>query len=490
MKIKKYFVVVMIIAVILSNFSMKTYAADDIVVYYNDVKVDFDIAPVIFDGRTMVPMRAIFEAFGAFVEYVQETKQIIVKKEKLEIILTIGSKNASIIELGAKRECTLDAPPYAIAGRTVVPIRFISESLGAKVEWNGQTRTVYINKSPDSVIQNTIRTVIMDPTDIAKYLKPRSVIVNCYNINHDLQKTGSGFFINEKGYIATNYHVTEGAAKVTFILSNGQEFAANRVVYADKVKDLIVYQIINGYTPYVTFGDSSIVETGNRIFTYGSPQGISYMISDGLISNSDYVIDGKHYILLTAPVSPGSSGGCLLDECGNVIGITSISFTDAQNINAAIPINTLKSLVNGSELEYKTITSDEGTYEGYLSSSEFHYNGTFVWTNGDIYSGDWYYGDQSGYGIYEWANGDIYEGDFVGGELYGIGTYLWNDGTEYYGDWVNGDRTGYGYMYFPSGDEYLGYFVNGKFDGNGTYRYSNGMVINGYWNNGVLISSD
>lgn len=99
-----------------------------------------DTPPIIEKGRTLVPLRAIFEALGAEVTYSSLTKTVIATKDDTTITLQIGK---NVTEVNDKSH-NLDVPAKIVQGRTLVPIRFVSEALGANVEWDGKTKTVYI----------------------------------------------------------------------------------------------------------------------------------------------------------------------------------------------------------------------------------------------------------------------------------------------------------------------------------------------------------
>ena len=117
-------------------------ASDEIPVYLNGEKMTFDSEPYIEKGTTRVPMRAIFEGLGAVVDFDGETKTVTATKGDSVIKLTIGSVTASIN--GVDKE--LIVAPEIKNDRTMVPLRFVSESLGAKVDWNGETRTITITQ--------------------------------------------------------------------------------------------------------------------------------------------------------------------------------------------------------------------------------------------------------------------------------------------------------------------------------------------------------
>jgi hypothetical protein len=110
----------------------------------NGVKTAMDVPAQIIGGSTMVPIRFISESFGADVAWNQYTKTITITRIDKQIILTVGKNTASI----DGKEATLSKPPVVVGGRTLVPLRFISEAFGAKVEWNSDEKKVTIDWEP------------------------------------------------------------------------------------------------------------------------------------------------------------------------------------------------------------------------------------------------------------------------------------------------------------------------------------------------------
>ena len=106
----------------------------------NGKEVTFDQPPVLKDGRTLVPVRAIFEQMGAKVEWNNAEQKATIKKDGITVTLSIGNKNMNVNNTVK----VLDVPVQLIGGRTLVPARAIAESIGAKVEWNNTTKTVVI----------------------------------------------------------------------------------------------------------------------------------------------------------------------------------------------------------------------------------------------------------------------------------------------------------------------------------------------------------
>ena len=155
---------------------------------------------------------------------------------------------------------------------------------------------------------------------------------------------GSGFFVRE-GIVATNFHVIEGAvggyAKIV-----GQElkYDITGVVGIDNKRDLVLLAIKGAKAPSLSLGDSQQVEVGDEVYAIGNPQGLEGTFSQGIVSSIRQV--GVETIFqITAPISPGSSGGPVLNTQGKVIGVTVATFKDGQNLNFAIPSYYLASLL-------------------------------------------------------------------------------------------------------------------------------------------------
>lgn len=156
------------------------------------------------------------------------------------------------------------------------------------------------------------------------------------DINGYYTGSGSGFFISSNGIAITNYHVIEDAVYADAILYDGRVLEITSVLYYSAADDVAIIKVEGSGYPTIPLGDSSTVKGGQKIYTIGSPQGLSNTISDGMVSNPNR--DG--FIQISAPISPGSSGGALLNEYGEAIGITQGTFNISGNsLNRAVPIN-------------------------------------------------------------------------------------------------------------------------------------------------------
>lgn len=140
MKIKKYNICIVMTLFLVLFMTPVAGAESNIIVTHNGKTLTFDVNPLSVEGRTLVPLRGIFEELGMQVNFDSATKTITGTGKESTIILVQDSKTATV----NGRDVTLDVAATAINGRIMVPLRFISESTGADVSWDGNTKTVAI----------------------------------------------------------------------------------------------------------------------------------------------------------------------------------------------------------------------------------------------------------------------------------------------------------------------------------------------------------
>lgn len=152
--------------------------------------------------------------------------------------------------------------------------------------------------------------------------------------------TGSGFIVSEDGVIVTAAHVVADAAWVTVTLPNGEQYPVEGLIAIDRDRDYALIRIAGFALPVVPLGDSRHVEVGDRVLAVGAPLGLENTVSDGLIAASR-LADGTQLFQISVPVSPGSSGGPVVTERGDVVGlvISGLRGDGAENLNFALPIN-------------------------------------------------------------------------------------------------------------------------------------------------------
>ncbi|MBO8171073.1 MAG: copper amine oxidase N-terminal domain-containing protein [Bacillaceae bacterium] len=144
----RFIVLVLIVSFLSVMVPVQAEETDSIQVVLNQQEMQFDVSPRIINGRTMVPLRGIFEALEAEVDWNPDTRTVSAVKGDREVVLTIGQQNAVV----NGDPVVLDAAPQVVDGRTLVPLRFVAETLGLKVEWDAATRTVYLRSLAKFVV--------------------------------------------------------------------------------------------------------------------------------------------------------------------------------------------------------------------------------------------------------------------------------------------------------------------------------------------------
>jgi len=143
---KKFLTLTLVILLAITSLgvSFTVASSNEIAVYLNGERMTFDVPPQIIDNRTMVPMRAIFEALNAWVYWSGNTQTITATGAATTVEMQVGNP---IITVNGN-EITLDVPPMIIDNRTLVPVRAVAESFDAEVEWDAETQTVSIQTTP------------------------------------------------------------------------------------------------------------------------------------------------------------------------------------------------------------------------------------------------------------------------------------------------------------------------------------------------------
>lgn len=155
---------------------------------------------------------------------------------------------------------------------------------------------------------------------------------------------GSGFIVRS-GEVATNLHVVEGAARgYAKLVGQKTKYNIEGVIAVDAERDLIILKISGSVARSIPLGNSDAVQVGEPVYAVGNPKGLEGTFSQGIISSIREIGTDK-LLQITAPISPGSSGGPVLNAKAEVVGVSVATFQGGQNLNFAIPSTYLKTLL-------------------------------------------------------------------------------------------------------------------------------------------------
>jgi len=183
-------------------------------------------------------------------------------------------------------------------------------------------------------------------TELFKKAVPAIVVIYSFNENDEMQGQGTGFVINSAGTIATNRHVIDGSYALRVAFMNGEKYDVTEIVAIDDHRDIAIIKIIGFDLPTMHLGNSNALSIGEQVIAIGNPLGLSNTLSSGIISGIRTDLEDYKLIQTTTPISPGSSGGPLINMEGEVVGITTMYMKGGQNLNFAVPINYLIALNN------------------------------------------------------------------------------------------------------------------------------------------------
>jgi len=167
---------------------------------------------------------------------------------------------------------------------------------------------------------------------------------------------GSGFFINEDGYLITNFHVIEGETEISAEVYHQRDGQLDRETYKqvkiiaiNKFHDLALLQIQDKGVPKfkpVTLGSADALNVGDGVFAIGSPLGLERTVTQGILSTKTRQLEGELYLQTSTQINPGNSGGPLFNLAGEVVGVTNMKITFGEGLGFAIPVELVKSFLD------------------------------------------------------------------------------------------------------------------------------------------------
>ena len=173
------------------------------------------------------------------------------------------------------------------------------------------------------------------------------VMIADHDRDGEVVGTGSGIMIGQKGYILTNHHVIAAGCSYSVRIEDDEEiYYTDEIIKYNHVLDLAVIRIQRRLSPLAIYDGREKLARGQKVVAIGSPLGLFNSVSDGIISGFRN-ISQTDMIQFTAPISPGSSGGAVLNMYGEVIGISTAGFDSGQNINLAVGYESIRMFARG-----------------------------------------------------------------------------------------------------------------------------------------------
>lgn len=163
---------------------------------------------------------------------------------------------------------------------------------------------------------------------------------------------GSGFAIGEN-CIVTNAHVIENVHSITLTSYEGDKYTAS-LLGIDEDKDIAVLIIKDASFPYLKMTNLSTVKIGDDIYAIGAPKGMAYTLTKGTVSAKERIVENESFIQIDAAINEGNSGGPLLNDAGEVLGINTMKMTDSEGIGLAIPADRIASTLKELGVETDT----------------------------------------------------------------------------------------------------------------------------------------
>jgi serine protease Do len=196
---------------------------------------------------------------------------------------------------------------------------------------------------------------------------------------------GSGFIINDDGFLMTNFHVIEGETQISvevYHQKNGElsrkSYKQVRIIAMNKFEDLALLKIEDKDTPkfkFVVLGSADALSVGDRVFAIGSPLGLERTVTEGILSTKTRQLGGTLYLQTTAQINPGNSGGPLFNMRGEVIGVTNMKITFGEGLGFAIPAESVRFFLDHRDAFAYSNDNPSNAYRYLEPPSRTHHSG-------------------------------------------------------------------------------------------------------------------
>lgn len=267
---------------------------------------------------------------------------------------TIYAENVSVFV----NKIPINTEAFTMNDLTYIPLRAVSEALGAKVSWDDASQSAYIDFNEDAYVSNLIQSSSESVVAIVGNFKGKEITAH-----------GTGVVIKSGGVILTNAHVVSDIENITAVFSNGESHAA-QVQYIDTVSDLAVIKVGKLGLKPLSFADPGNLVAGNSVIAIGTPLSLNMRntATKGIISGVDVALSDSFYPLIQtdAAINAGNSGGPLINMKGQLIGINSSKYAGVgiEGMAFSIPIETINYVLNQFETNGRVIRPSIGvTFE-------------------------------------------------------------------------------------------------------------------------------
>jgi serine protease Do len=171
------------------------------------------------------------------------------------------------------------------------------------------------------------------------------------------KRTGAGFIVNSDGSAVTNKHVVGDAKSVTVKLRNGEQLTAN-VIKASSERDLCLLKLDRQHLPAVQFASSKKLKQGQDVAAIGAPLGLEGTLTKGVVSATDRDVNGQKFLQIDAALNGGNSGGPVINQDGQVVGMATKAAAEAEKLGFAIPSDDIMAFLNASDVSFEAALGD------------------------------------------------------------------------------------------------------------------------------------
>lgn len=256
--------------------------------------------------------------------------------EKNRVTLIMGDNGYEIKLLNTNKNATIT---YTSKNKKIATVS--KDGMVTPVKEGSTTITVAIKQNSKSYTLSLEVTVKypekLSAVEIYENCDPSVVELSCQS--EFFSSLGSGFFIDSKT-VVTNYHVIKGAKEIVVTTKDKVNHKVDTILGYNEKLDIAILKVESKTTPLKIWSSSS--KAGEDVYALGSPLGLTGTISKGMITMASREFDGVNYIQMDAAISPGNSGGPLINAYGQVIGINTMYLRSGQNVNFAVNISELK----------------------------------------------------------------------------------------------------------------------------------------------------